>query len=149
MRRNVLEDQKLLVEYSFWLGELPKELARTTLMLRVANGTNTVLYRLMKLMLRVQETGVESKQQTFTSIGLVAFDDSVGLPASMHQNILDAKDMILACGGKAEIVPTPFEFEGCDYTEVRLVVYDLPGLRKLDVVKYYSALSKKCRELNR
>ncbi len=149
MRRNVLEDQKLLVEYSFWLGELSKELARAILMLRVANGTNTVLYRLLKLMLRVQETGIESKQQTFTSIGLVAFKDAVGLSSTMHQNILDARDMILVCGGKAEIVPTPFEFEGCNYTEVRLVVYDLHGISKDDVVSYYSALTKKYRRLRR
>jgi hypothetical protein len=116
-------------------------------MLRVANGLNTVLNRLMKLMLEVQETGVQRKQQTFTSIGLVAFDDSVGLSVSMNRNIAEIENMVSELGGTEKLFLEQFMFEGHRYIEVRIIVTNFHSVNKSELARKYTELAKKHREL--
>ncbi len=147
--RNIKSDQELLVEYTFELGELPNKVALNKLQLRVVNGVNTVLNRRTKKIAEIEKTGVQRKLQTSTSIGLIAFDNVVGVSAAMNRNIHDIREMVVSMGGKAQLTFPPFLFEGRRHTEVRIEVGGFDTIDKRMLVKKYSRFTSKSREYAR
>ncbi len=149
LARNAQKDAGLLVEYTFELCLVAIELATMMLELRVLNGLDTVLKRILLLRLKVKKTGVEKKEQESTSIGLVAYEKSTRLPDQLYRHTKQVKKMVIDLGGKAKPIYTEFKFEDRTYVEIRLLVWGFDEIRKAELVRKYSVLRRKYRKLSR